>query len=98
MAVIDEQLLTIEKAAESLGLSTKRLLAWMVDNDWLVMGDMSYDVIQSQVSVDGNLAVKNGVRITSKGMQSLRIALNPTIEYAASRKASDPIDHEEVPF
>ena len=72
MADRDDQLLSVERAAEAIGVSAKRLMAWMVDNEWLVMGDTSYDVIWDQVDVSGNLAVKNGVKVTPKGMLYLR--------------------------
>ena len=85
---------TLDDAAQSLGISLTRLLGWCDDNEWLMIGDSSYDVVIGQVEA-GNLSVKRGtVRVTSQGMSVL---------FERFRKRADAVDSSrfgtgDVPF
>ncbi len=84
---IDDSALSLESAAAVLGVSSDRVLAWMVDNDWLVMGDTSYDVVQNQIEA-GHLSNRHGsVRVTVEGMQILHREIKPQTRRPAPRIA-----------
>ena len=81
---MDDQLLSLEAAASALGVSHNRLMNWLENNEWMVIGDTSYDVVWCQVEA-GNLAARNGgVRVTPKGISVIRRDIghtsNPTID------------------
>lgn len=61
---------TLEKAAESLGISINRLQRWLEDNEWMIRGDFSCDVVQGQIEC-GNLVRNKTICVTTKGMVEL---------------------------
>jgi hypothetical protein len=74
---IDDSSLSLESAAAALGVSVDRVLRWMENSEWLVLGDTSYDVVQGQLE-SGNLSARaGGVRVTQQGMETLRREIKP---------------------
>lgn len=89
---VDDGSVSLDAAASSLGITHKRLMTWLENNEWMVIGDTSYDVVWGQVEA-GNLAVKHGsVRITPQGMTAIRADF-VTVAGGPSRN-----DTSEIPF
>jgi len=94
---VDDAALSLENAAAVLGVTSERVLAWMVDNDWLVMNDMSYDVVPGQVEA-GHLSARNGsVRVTQDGMRILHREIKPQTRRTAAGR-SGIADQDAPPF
>lgn len=94
---IDDSSLSLDSAAAALGVSVERLLRWMEDNEWLTLGDTSYDVVPGQLEA-GNLASRaGGVRVTQQGMDILRQHVKSPRRYAVV-PSTGLDDHEGFPF
>ena len=91
--LVPDELLSIEAAAAALGISHNRLLNWMENNEWLFIGDTSFDVVWGQVEA-GNLAVakSGGVKITAQGMSEIHK------RFPADKPHGSEIVGESIPF